>query len=202
MDVVEAAVKSVPPHLRKTFAMLAASSGNPSTTDWRVLQTKKLQCQSRRLKPMVTERHKADRVEFVRLFVHAASNVQMRWDDMLDRVHIDEKWFYLTLVNPRYYLWHDEAVPVRKRSSKRHIIKVMFLTAEARPRFEDALRKMWDGKIGMWPFVSVVPAQRKSKNRERGTPVAVTGVSAGACDLDDQEDVARSTQSTDLHPTR
>ncbi|ETW07417.1 hypothetical protein H310_01940 [Aphanomyces invadans] len=65
----------------------------------------------------------------------------MQWDDMLDRVHIDEKWFYLTIVNPRYYLWHDKAGPARKCASKRHIIKVMFLTAVA------------------------------SKNRARGTPV-------------------------------
>ncbi|KAF0685549.1 Aste57867_22590 [Aphanomyces stellatus] len=77
----------------------------------------------------------------------------------------------LTLINRRYYLWHDEAVPVRKCSSKRHIIKVMFLTAVARPRYDYKSRTMWDGKIGMWPFVSVVPAQRKSKNRDRGMPV-------------------------------
>ncbi|KAF0715869.1 Aste57867_3131 [Aphanomyces stellatus] len=171
VDDVEAAVKSVPPHLRKTFVMLAASSGIPSTTLWRVLQTKKLQRRTSRLKPMVTDKHKADRVEFVQAFVRPSTNGQMRWDDMLDRVHIDEKWFYLTLVNRRYYLWHDEDVPVRKCSSKRHIIKVMFLTAVARPRYDYTQRRMWDGKIGMWPFVSVVPAQRKSKNRERGTPV-------------------------------
>ncbi|KAF0728003.1 hypothetical protein Ae201684P_009439 [Aphanomyces euteiches] len=48
---------------------------------------------------------------------------------------------------------------------------MMFLTAVARPRYDYTLRKLWNGKIGMWPFVSVVPAQRKSKNRERGTPV-------------------------------
>ncbi|KAF0702842.1 hypothetical protein AaE_015683, partial [Aphanomyces astaci] len=171
LDEVESAVKSVPPHLRKTFASLAASSGIPPTTLWRVLQTKKLQRRTSRLKPMVTDKHKADRVEFVRSFVRPTSDGQMRWDDMHNRVHIDEKWFYLTLVNRRYYLWHDEAVPVRKCTSKRHIIKVMFLTAVARPRFDYTTRTMWDGKIGMWPFVSVVPARRKSKNRDRGTPV-------------------------------
>ncbi|KAH9123464.1 hypothetical protein LEN26_009938, partial [Aphanomyces euteiches] len=94
MAEIEAAVKSVQPHLRKTFAMLAASSGIPSTTLWRVLQTKKLQRRTSRLKPMVTDKHKADRVAFVRSFVRTGPNGQMRWDEMLDRVHIDEKWFY------------------------------------------------------------------------------------------------------------
>ncbi|KAF0703981.1 hypothetical protein AaE_015163 [Aphanomyces astaci] len=30
---------------------------------------------------------------------------------------------------------------------------------------------MWDGKVGLWPFVEVVPAKRRSKNRDRGTPI-------------------------------
>ncbi|RHY40041.1 hypothetical protein DYB30_009416 [Aphanomyces astaci] len=127
---------------------------------------------------MVTEKHKADRVAFVRSFVRESPRAPMRWHDMHDRIHIDEKWFYLTLVNRRYYLWYDEAIPVRKCSSKRHIVKVMFLTAVARPRFDYVRKTMWDGKLGMWPFVAVQPAQRTSKNRDRGTlvttPVTVT----------------------------
>ncbi|ETV78739.1 hypothetical protein H257_07582 [Aphanomyces astaci] len=177
-DEVEAAVKSIPPHLRITFASLAASSGIPPSTLWRVLQTRKLQRRTSQLEPMMTDKHKADRVDFVRSFVRSTGNGPMRWDDMHDSVHIDEKWFYLMLVNRRYYLWHDEAVPIRKFSSKRHIIKVVFLTAVARPRYNYNSRTMWDGKIGIWPFVSVVPAQRKNKNRDRGTsvttPVTVT----------------------------
>ncbi|ETV89828.1 hypothetical protein H310_15333 [Aphanomyces invadans] len=27
---------------------------------------------------------------------------------MLDMVHIDEKWFFFTQVNRKYYLWKDE----------------------------------------------------------------------------------------------
>ncbi|ETV75133.1 hypothetical protein H257_10699 [Aphanomyces astaci] len=62
-------------------------------------------------------------------------------------------------------------VPIRRFTSKRHIVKVMFLTAVARVRYDARKKAMWNGKIGMWPFVSMVPAQRKSKNRERGTMV-------------------------------
>ena len=32
---------------------------------------------------------------------------------MYDIVHIDEKWFYITLVDRRYYLCLDEEVPNR-----------------------------------------------------------------------------------------
>ncbi|ETV98678.1 hypothetical protein H310_08781 [Aphanomyces invadans] len=168
---MEAAVKSVPAHLRMTLAMLASTSGISSTTLWRLLKTKKLRRRTSRIKPMLTDKHKTDRMTFARSFLHETTRQGMRWHDMLDRVHIDEKWFYITMVNRRYYLWHDEAIPVRKCSSKRHIIKVMFLTAVARPRFDHAKKAMWDGKIGMWPFVTQAPAQRASKNRDRGTMI-------------------------------
>ncbi|ETV84741.1 hypothetical protein H257_03846 [Aphanomyces astaci] len=91
---------------------------------------------------------------------------------MLDCVHIDEKWFYITQVNRRFYLWHDEP-PQRKAQSKRHITKIMFLCAVARPRHDSAHRKIWDGKVGLWPFVETQLAKRRSKNRDRGTPVTV-----------------------------
>ncbi|ETV64386.1 hypothetical protein H257_18710 [Aphanomyces astaci] len=176
---IETAIKKVPPVLRRTFESLAVSSGIPRTTLWRILQTKKLQRRTSRLKPMVTDQYKADRVAFARSFVQETANNDMVWHEMCDCVHIDEKWFYLTEVNRRYYyLWHDEATPVRKCKPKRHIIKVMFLAAVARPRFDHARKTMWDGKVGMWPFVSVLPAQRSSKNRARGTlittPIVVT----------------------------
>ncbi|ETV97595.1 hypothetical protein H310_09491 [Aphanomyces invadans] len=41
----------------------------------------------------------------------------------------------------------------RQKLSKRHIVKVMLLTPAERPRFEYAQKTMWDGKVGMWPFV-------------------------------------------------
>ncbi|KAF0730141.1 hypothetical protein AaE_009321 [Aphanomyces astaci] len=168
---IEAAIKSAAPHLRMTLATLSTATGIPPTTLWRLLQTKKLRRRISRIKPMMTDKHKTDRVSFARSFVRSTASGQLRWHDMMDRVHIDEKWFYVTLINRRYYLWHDEDVPIRRCTSKRHIIKVMFLTAVARPRYDAGKKEMWDGKIGTWPFVSMVAAKRKSKNRERGTMV-------------------------------
>jgi hypothetical protein len=51
----------------------------------------------------------------------------------------------------------------------------MFLSAVARPRFDELGNCTFDGKIGMWPFVKQVAAQRASVNRPRGTMVT-TGV--------------------------
>ncbi|ETV63968.1 hypothetical protein H257_19097 [Aphanomyces astaci] len=142
---------------------LSAASGIPLATLWKLLKSKAIRRRSSRLKPMLTEHHKAQRMSFVRGFIKSTRDGGHSWHDMLDRVHIDEKWFYITKLNRKYYLWHDEDVPHRKCHSKAHIQKVMFVTAVARPRYDPAQRKMWDGK----------EAKRTSKNRVRGTPITV-----------------------------
>jgi len=88
---------------------------------------------------------------------------------MMDQVHIDEKWFYITVENERYIIVEGESIPQRQCKSKRYITKVMFLAAFARPRIDPETGEMWDGKIGIWAFVIKEPAQRSSKNRQRGT---------------------------------
>ncbi|KAJ0391779.1 hypothetical protein P43SY_012138 [Pythium insidiosum] len=45
----------------------------------------------------------------------------------------------------------------------------MFLVVVARPRWDAHKKQLWDGKIGVWPFVVYEPAQRSSKNRAKGT---------------------------------
>ncbi|ETV73527.1 hypothetical protein H257_11652 [Aphanomyces astaci] len=109
---LEASVKAVPPH------------------------SKAIRRRSSRLKPTLTEHHKAQRMSFVRGFIKSTRDGGHSWHDMLDR-------------------------------------KVMFLTAVARPRYDPAQRKMWDGKVGTWAFVETQQAKRTSKNRVRGTPITV-----------------------------
>jgi hypothetical protein len=45
----------------------------------------------------------------------------------------------------------------------------MFLCVVGRPRFDEDGNCIWDGKIGMFPFVTEKPAERRSGNRPRGT---------------------------------
>jgi len=63
----------------------------------------------------------------------------------------------------------EEEVPHRTCQSKNHITKVMFLEAMARQRFDDEGNETFSGKIGIFPFVTLQPAQRRSKNRDAGT---------------------------------
>jgi hypothetical protein len=54
----------------------------------------------------------------------------------------------------------------------------MFICDVARPRWDTRANRYFDGKLGIWPFVEKVPAQRGSRNRHRGTletkPISVT----------------------------
>ena len=45
----------------------------------------------------------------------------------------------------------------------------MFLAAVARPRFDKEGNCTFDGKIGLWPFAELEPAERRSINRPDGT---------------------------------
>jgi hypothetical protein len=78
---------------------------------------------------------------------------------------------FLTQVDQGLYLTEEEEGdgPERSTQHKGHILKVMFLTAVARPRFNDRGECTFDGKIGLWPFVQQEAAQRTSVNRVRGT---------------------------------
>ena len=52
---------------------------------------------------------------------------------------------------------------------KSHITKVMFLCAVARPRFNTCSNSWWDSKLGFWPIGYWELAERKLKNRPKGT---------------------------------
>ncbi|KAF0712560.1 hypothetical protein AaE_011989, partial [Aphanomyces astaci] len=107
----------------------------------------------------------------VRPFLRCHPNVTLYWNDMLDYVHRDEKWLYMTNVDGWYYLCSGEDDPARMCQSKNRIIKMMFLTAMARPRYDNTKRTHWYGKIGAWAFTSKCQALRNSKNRKRGDDV-------------------------------
>ncbi|ETV88280.1 hypothetical protein H257_01572 [Aphanomyces astaci] len=110
--------------------------------------------------------NKYARLKFALGFVKHDVEIQ----ELLNYVHIDEKWFYLTKTNRKYYLIPGETALDRKCKSKRFVTKVMFLAAVARPHFVGDTGTWWDGKIGTWPFVETVLAQRSSNNRSAGSP--------------------------------
>jgi hypothetical protein len=90
--------------------------------------------------------------------------------DQMNAVHIDEKWFFLCQDGARYILVENkdspEADPVRRTRHKSHITKVMFLCAQARPRWDYSKNQMWDGKLGIWPVGHWQPYVRGEKARQ------------------------------------
>ncbi|ETV95944.1 hypothetical protein H310_10604 [Aphanomyces invadans] len=65
---------------------------------------------------------------------------------MYEYVHVNEKWFYLTKVKHKLYVYEDEEVAKREVKSNSPITKVMFLAAIARPSFDHHAKKTFDGK--------------------------------------------------------
>jgi hypothetical protein len=61
---------------------------------------------------------------------------------------------------PKWYVRH-----------KSHIEKVMFLCAQARPRWDPNTETMWDGKLGIWPVGDYSLDIRSSVNRLAGATV-------------------------------
>ena len=94
----------------------------------------------------------------------------MKFLDMMDHIHVDEKWFFLSWQKERYLLLLEEE-PKQCIKSKSHITKVMFLCAIACPRFNPSVNSWRDGKLVIWPIGDWEPAKRASKNRPRGTLV-------------------------------
>ena len=126
------------------------------------------------MKPKLTDANKLERVAWC-LDKRKANGL---YSEMLDEIHVDEKWFFLDELTMTYYLADGEQPKHRSVQHKSHIQKVMFLCAVARPKHDTHSNVQFSGKIGIWPFVKVVAAQRSSRHRARGTmeikPVNVT----------------------------
>jgi hypothetical protein len=76
--------------------------------------------------------------------------------EMYNIIHIDEKWFYITRKNRNFYLVPGEIDPHKTVQNKNAIVKIMFLSAVARPRFDEHGNCTFDGKLGVWAFVRKV----------------------------------------------
>jgi hypothetical protein len=88
---------------------------------------------------------------------------------MFDEVHLDEKWFNKTFETRRYFLVKGgEKEPSRKVNHKKHIPKIMFIAAQARPRYDPSTKATWDKKLALIPIGNWIRQQRRSKYYKRG----------------------------------
>ncbi|KAF0694849.1 Aste57867_14313 [Aphanomyces stellatus] len=171
---IKAKLLQVPLANRTTLRAITEQSGISMGTLHRCLKLGLFRAHSNAIRPILSDANKYCRMKHALSFVSS----DMVMNDMLNYVHLDEKWFYLSKATRTFYLVPGEREPERKCKSKRFITKVMFLSAVARPRYIHDTGLWWDGKIGTWPFVESVTAQRASVNRPAGTyetkPITVT----------------------------
>jgi hypothetical protein len=162
-------VKTVPYHECGALAATSHTVDIPKTTLWEKKKQGAVRVHSSTTKPVLTDENKADRVEFCMAHIGLLNHWYMFHDMLLDAVHIDEKWFYVFQPTVKRCMAPDEEEPHGAAKSKHFITKVMFLHAVARPRWDTRAKRYFDGKLGIWPFVENVLAQRASRNRPRGT---------------------------------
>jgi len=192
-------VVHVPLRRRRTIRSLAAAIGVKRSTLHKCFKEGKLRRHSSSLKPYLKEANKKQRLEFcVSMLEESSLPNNPRFKDMRNIVHLDEKWFNGTKNTRTMYMAPDEEDPHRTVQNKNYITKVMFLSAQTRPRYDEEGNCYFDGKIGLWPFVREVTilskffllsiqlqhitvssylqdqAKRRSQNRERGDPVTKT----------------------------
>ncbi|GMF64654.1 unnamed protein product [Phytophthora lilii] len=163
------AIELVPLEDRTDIRTLANALGIAKSTLHDYFLAGVFRCHTTRLKPMLTDAQRVERLRFAASFVHRGPANRLKFDSMMDFVHLDEKWFYLKKDKQRFYLGEFEEDPYISVKNKNYIVKVMFLVAVARPRWVAKSHRIWDGKIGLWPFAIYEPAQRSSKNRAAGT---------------------------------
>ena len=156
-DLFKEAVKEVPFKDRRSIRKLAAQIGIPKSTIMDFMKPKNpnrgdipiLFRHISKLKPTLTEANKLERYWFASEQVNknTAHLMRPRFEDMMDRVHIDEKWFNMCQDGEGYILVDGEEPPKRTVKHKNYIGKVLFLCAQARPRWDPHTNSQWDGKL-------------------------------------------------------
>ena len=137
-----------------TYEELAQETGVTKSTlqrygkqNWRKVK--------RRIIPLLTDKHKAARIEYAKKWKGKPRN---------RHVHIDEKWFSCWRQATDLKLPRGKKAKPKKQVSRTHPTKVMVLSALARPNQKHG----FDGKLGIWRYYELVETKRRSKNREAG----------------------------------
>ncbi|XP_057779553.1 uncharacterized protein LOC130998136 [Salvia miltiorrhiza] len=157
-------------HKRGTIRRLATGINCSKSTVGRCISRGLIRAHSSAIQPDLTAPSKLLRLKFsLEQIEYDRICMALKFKPMHNVVHIDEKWFYITKTNHRFYLTPQETEPHRTCKSKKFITKVMFMCAMCRPIFDTDGSVLFDGKIGIFPFTEMVPAKRSSKNRQAGT---------------------------------
>jgi hypothetical protein len=180
-EEIKAAVLTIPQSERPTLRHVASRLDFPLTTLYYLLKGRKPPVYAQgenickrstiKLKPTLKDENQVHRFMFAVDKIKAMGRVPT-FDGQYNKVHIDEKWFFLSKAGKKYILVDGEEAPEHTmRHKKYYMAKVMFLCAIARPRWDPHKSCMWDGKLGMWPIGDYGKAIRASIHRPAGTRV-------------------------------
>ncbi|XP_059295716.1 uncharacterized protein LOC132049075 [Lycium ferocissimum] len=168
-------VKENPLCRRRNIRSLACAINMSSSTVHRRVKEGAIRSHTNAIKPYLTETNKKARVQFcLSMIASGTLHSNPMFIDMYNYVHMDEKWFFLTKKSAKFYLLPEEEEPNPYRSckSKNYITKVMFMSAVARPRFDEDGVQLFSGKIGIFPFV--LPAiQSKWPLSDSNSPIFI-----------------------------
>ncbi|XP_056845974.1 uncharacterized protein LOC130497082 [Raphanus sativus] len=150
---------------------MSMAMGVSLTTLFRRKKERLIRRHTKSINPYLKEANLTSRLQFcISMLDKNSLPHEPKFVDMYNMVHIDEKWFHMTKKTEKYYLLPIEEEPHQTCQSKYYIGKVMFLAAMAHPRFDEEGNELFDGKIGIFLFVTLEP-KRNSKNRDAGTLV-------------------------------
>ena len=157
MQVDLSEVLNVPLHRRSTIRSLAKAIGVKRSTLHRRFKEGLLRRHSSTLKPLLREENKKARLRWcVSMLDHQTLPNEPKFIEMYNIIHMDEKWFNITSKYKKYYMLPEEDDPHRVVQNKNSVGKVMLLSAVARPIYDDDGNCIFDGKLGVWPFVRKV----------------------------------------------
>ena len=115
--------------------------------------------------PLLNDKHKLLWVACIRNLIKDDGS----YCNIMQYFHINEKWFTVITNGKRFYLCPAKEHQYSTIQHKKHITKVMFLSAITHPCIIPSTREMFDSKIGIWAFAKERPAARNSKNCPAGT---------------------------------
>lgn len=176
-EAIVAATMEIPHNKRGTLRDHAAACNISHVSSWRMVNKEKIfNVVSSVIKPTLTAANEYERFQWCMSWVDMRSFFRkcmdqedsLQFADMLDHVHIDEKWFKKTKVNRKVIMAANEAKPKRTCKHKNHIEQIMFLNAQARPRYDPHRKYYWDGKIALIPIGDYIVAKKNSVNYKKG----------------------------------
>lgn len=146
---LQKALEEVPEQDRSTLRDMSRSLGVSLCTCHQLVRYDKvIMPHTSALKPILTEENKLQRVLYAMERVQPSGTA---WKPVFNEIHVDEKWFFLSQDNFRYYISAQEKEQNKIRTSrtkhKRHILKVMFLCAVARPACANSMGRLVFGPL-------------------------------------------------------